>query len=1287
MKNIYVLILLVVLVFIANTSNATDRNVGPGKTYATIQAAIDAANPSDIINVYPGNYSETAIDRSPISISGTYTFGLYISPGKNGIIIRGVDAGGNPITSYIGILANVETNATDNFGPDGVFMECDNVTITGLKIWQNPASGLNKTVTIIGNNFTMKYCRITDISVTEPWGSLYIDDELYNTGTNTSHIQSYTIDGNWFDNCSIDPNNGAGFSGPVSGRKIINNKIQLGSWAGASISFSGSGTGVPWFVHGVGGAIITGNTFLDNSQHIRVRGDYDNSQFNWNSYWNDNSFDRAVITGINPPSDIREYSYVGGYGTINHVRRIGGIIQNEIDNAQNSDIVKVAAGTYNIKQININKPISLVGAGSATTIINGRGTLDTINDGSDGMILYQNISTGSVTFDGFKIQNITFELISGLYWADAITFYNVTTPITVKNCKFIGSNYGHTIDDFASWAIYTDGSSTAPIHIQDNEIMSCTYGIAFEINGPCTIERNYLHNMDSCSYLIDLGTQNNNLSSAIIRNNNMVLPVGNNYGTYGIFLEGYYGGVFQNADISNNNISGQSDLNSYGITIMDSCVNTQIKNNVLSNIYSGVWESIYSNIPAGTVVHNNSLTNIPEAVSTDRISPPQLDARYNWWGSVTGPSGPGGSGSGSGVGLNVNFDPWIGKPIVNMPVSVTSTPIDLPGTGATIQFSHIGSNNVNPTITVQRIDGLPNTPASAGTPIPVYFQITATNLANYTFEATIVLDVSSIPAFNANTLVMMSPDGITGWVASNGTYNAGAHTYTFTTNHFSTIAFVNPVLANEVNLYVSTSTTSYSNTVYPNTSWNTPLSTGTGDAINWDPTLHEPDWTYKVKTGTFYIIPVGSLSSPRSFYASTIKIVWNPNIVSGLTVTEGNFFNNGSQPSLFTTNRGSNWVIIDASCLTQNQTPDGIKSIATLTFTFDGSESGFSGIAIDAVTLLYMDGSNAYEATPVTQNMGGKFKCYLGDFVSTGPPIDSTTGDGLINGTDLAKFSAAYWSVYNTTGTLYKSKYDVGPTTPARYYFGKPTPDGTIGFEDLAIFAMGYSKSGSGTLPDNPKPIIFSLDNISKEANGTLRLPVRISGSINDLRAYSMKLNYSNDMEYKGVEMSGEMLEGTNFLIGKSETGKVITDGASFGTGLSKEGVIAYVLFNEKTAGNHYASIESVIARNSGNLDLEVNFAGMNNGVGVPKTFSLNQNYPNPFNPLTKIEYALPNDAKVTIKIYDMLGREVNVFVNEVKKAGYYSVEWNGSQLSSGVYFYKMQAGDFNAVKKMMLIK
>ncbi len=494
----------------------------------------------------------------------------------------------------------------------------------------------------------------------------------------------------------------------------------------------------------------------------------------------------------------------------------------------------------------------------------------------------------------------------------------------------------------------------------------------------------------------------------------------------------------------------------------------------------------------------------------------------------------------------------------------------------------------------------------------------------------------------------------------------------------------------EVNLYVSTSITSpYGNTIFPNITWDTPLTT-VSDGFNWTPSAANHDWTYKDKKGTFYIIPVGALSPLRSFNAATIKLVWNPIVVSEVTITEGDFFSQGGKTTLFTTNIGSNWVIIDASCLEQNQTPDGSKYIAKLDFKFNGTESGFSGVAIDAVTLLYMDGSNEYEVITGTQNMGGKFKCFLGDFASTGSPISYNTGDGLITGTDLSPFTLAYWSHYNDLPTtLYKSKYDIGPTTPARYYFGKPTPDGTIGFEDLAIFAMGYSKTASGTLPDNPSPIAFSLDKISKEANGTLRLPVRISGSINDLRAYSLKLNYSGDMEYTGVEMAGEMLEGTNFLIGKSETGKVYSDGAFLGTGtgLSKEGVIAYVLFNEKTQGNHNASIENVIARNSGNLDLEVSFAGSNTGVGVPKTFSLNQNYPNPFNPVTKIEYAVPNDMKVTIKVYDMIGREVSVLVNEIQKAGYYSVEWNGNQLSSGVYFYKMQAGDFNAVKKMLMIK
>jgi hypothetical protein len=98
------------------------------------------------------------------------------------------------------------------------------------------------------------------------------------------------------------------------------------------------------------------------------------------------------------------------------------------------------------------------------------------------------------------------------------------------------------------------------------------------------------------------------------------------------------------------------------------------------------------------------------------------------------------------------------------------------------------------------------------------------------------------------------------------------------------------------------------------------------------------------------------------------------------------------------------------------------------------------------------------------------------------------------------------------------------------------------------------------------------------------------------------------------------------------------------------------------------------------NLSNEIN-------IGVPSRYDLAQNYPNPFNPATKISYDLPLDGKVSLKLYDMIGREVATLVNEVQTAGYYSVNFNGSSLSSGVYFYTITSNNFAATKKMMLLK
>ena len=96
----------------------------------------------------------------------------------------------------------------------------------------------------------------------------------------------------------------------------------------------------------------------------------------------------------------------------------------------------------------------------------------------------------------------------------------------------------------------------------------------------------------------------------------------------------------------------------------------------------------------------------------------------------------------------------------------------------------------------------------------------------------------------------------------------------------------------------------------------------------------------------------------------------------------------------------------------------------------------------------------------------------------------------------------------------------------------------------------------------------------------------------------------------------------------------------------------------------------------------------------IPNSFSLSQNYPNPFNPTTKIKFSIPSIQSplyergfVTLKIYDLLGREVATLVNEKLQPGIYEVEWNGSNNASGVYFYSLKTDNFSQTKKLVLLK
>jgi hypothetical protein len=128
-----------------------------------------------------------------------------------------------------------------------------------------------------------------------------------------------------------------------------------------------------------------------------------------------------------------------------------------------------------------------------------------------------------------------------------------------------------------------------------------------------------------------------------------------------------------------------------------------------------------------------------------------------------------------------------------------------------------------------------------------------------------------------------------------------------------------------------------------------------------------------------------------------------------------------------------------------------------------------------------------------------------------------------------------------------------------------------------------------------------------------------------------------------------------------------------------------YVLFTITHSGSSNGTIGSYFI-----ID-DLSFGGAtgvdNLGKNQPFVFSLGQNYPNPFNPSTDISYGVASEGMVSLKVYDLIGREVATLVNSMKTAGNYTVTFNAANLPSGVYFYKLQAGNYTAIKKSILLR
>ncbi len=103
--------------------------------------------------------------------------------------------------------------------------------------------------------------------------------------------------------------------------------------------------------------------------------------------------------------------------------------------------------------------------------------------------------------------------------------------------------------------------------------------------------------------------------------------------------------------------------------------------------------------------------------------------------------------------------------------------------------------------------------------------------------------------------------------------------------------------------------------------------------------------------------------------------------------------------------------------------------------------------------------------------------------------------------------------------------------------------------------------------------------------------------------------------------------------------------------------------------------------------EIKIIVTNVDNKLSQPTKFILSQNYPNPFNPSTTIKYQIPKESFVTLKVYDAIGREVATLVNKQQSIGYYNINFNAANLSSGIYFYQITAGDYTSVKKMLMLK
>lgn len=402
-------------------------------------------------------------------------------------------------------------------------------------------------------------------------------------------------------------------------------------------------------------------------------------------------------------------------------------------------------------------------------------------------------------------------------------------------------------------------------------------------------------------------------------------------------------------------------------------------------------------------------------------------------------------------------------------------------------------------------------------------------------------------------------------------------------------------------------------------------------------------------------------SSSAGFYAPFVVCRSNPNTLYA-----------GSNYVHKSTNQGSSWTLMNG------------------------------GQTLDGNPLLVLTGSNSstdtvYAATSPVSSRGNVFVTFNGG--TSWNNITGTLPDRYL--TDIAVAPTNASTVYVTvagfgSSHLFKSTNagqtwtDIGsslPDAPAFSVIVDPLNENNIFFgNDITVYASSDAGNTWFEYSNGLPEAVFVYDLNILASNHKLRVATHGNGVYEaDIMVPVELISFTGVSENNEITLNwatATELNNHGFEIERSVDNKeFITRGFVEGSGTSTE-MHKYSFTEDALNGTLYYRLKQIDYNGnySYSESIEINSVYASN-------FQLYQNYPNPFNPSTKIKYAITEQAFISLKVYDALGNEVSTLVNEVKPTGNYEVEFNGTGLSSGVYFYKLNAGSFVETKKMVLLK